>query len=78
LLDCESPLADWLAGFFVLTFLFCLLLVSPLSARDKGMSPPSQASPISQARKHDQLFLRSRARTMPTSNMARARHSSRV
>lgn len=77
-LDGESPLADWLAGFFVLSFVFSFVLsfaaarpaeIRPLSVT-KACHKKVQAQ-SRQAQDHEALLLRSKARTMPASSMAR-------
>lgn len=84
-LDGESPLADWLAGFFVLSFVFSFVLSFVLSF---AAARPAEIRPLSvtkachkkvqaqsrQAQDHEALLLRSNARTMPTSSMARPPH----
>lgn len=74
LLDCESPLADWLAGFFVLSFVFSFAAARPAEIRPLSVTKACHKKVQAQSRQaqdHEALPLRSKARTMPTSSMAR-------
>ena len=75
LLDCESPLADWLAGFFVLSFVLSFAAALLAETRPLSVTKACHKKVQAQSRQeqdHEALLSRSKARTMPTSNMARA------
>lgn len=74
LLDGESPLADWLAGFFVLSFVLSFAAARPAEIRPLSVTKACHKKVQAQSRQaqdHEALLLRSKARTMPTSSMAR-------